>query len=170
MVRLTRLVLVATAVMIAVLCPLGLVAQRKSAPVNASQAPVPTLVLQAKTAFISFELGDTASFPGFYSGGPERAYDEFYQGMQQWGRYQLVSDPKDADIVFAIRYVDSGPYLRLQITDPHNGISLWGFEEQIKSTGFKKTRDAGFDTAVVQVVNDVRQLVEPNGPPVPAQH
>jgi hypothetical protein len=149
--------------------PLGLVAQRKSAPVNSSDAPVPAPVLQAKTAFISFELGDTASFPGVYSGGPERAYNEFYQGMQQWGRYQLVSDPKDADVVFAIRYVDSGPYLRLQITDPHTGISLWGFEEQIKSTGFKKTRDAGFDTAVAQVISDVKQLVAPNGPPTPAQ-
>ena len=151
------------------LVPLGLAAQRKSAPVNSSQAPVPTPILQAKTAFISFELGSTASFPGVYSGGPERAYDEFYQGMQQWGRYQLVSDPKQADLVFAIRYVDTGPYLRLQISDPQNGVSLWGFEEQIKSTGFKKTRDTGFDTAVAQVISDVKQLVAPNGPPTPAQ-
>jgi len=151
------------------LVPLALRAQRKSAPVNSSQAPVPTPILQAKTAFISFELGSTASFPGVYSGGPERAYDEFYQGMQQWGRYQLVSDPKQADLVFAIRYVDTGPYLRLQISDPQNGVSLWGFEEQIKSTGFKKTRDTGFDTAVAQVISDVKQLVAPNGPPTPAQ-
>jgi len=167
--RRTRLALMMVAAIIVMGGPLGLVAQRKSAPVNSSDAPVPAPVLQAKTAFISFELGDTASFPGVYSGGPERAYNEFYQGMQQWGRYQLVSDPKDADVVFAIRYVDSGPYLRLQITDPHTGISLWGFEEQIKSTGFKKTRDAGFDTAVAQVISDVKQLVAPNGPPTPAQ-
>jgi len=167
--RRTRLALMMVAAIIVMGGPLGLVAQRKSAPVNSSDAPVPAPVLQAKTAFISFELGDTASFPGVYSGGPERAYNEFYQGMQQWGRYQLVSDPKDADVVFAIRYVDSGPYLRLQITDPHTGISLWGFEEQINSTGFKKTRDAGFDTAVAQVISDVKQLVAPNGPPTPAQ-
>jgi hypothetical protein len=151
------------------LVPVALTAQRKSAPVNSSQAPVPTPILQAKTAFISFELGSTASFPGVYSGGPERAYDEFYQGMQQWGRYQLVSDPKQADLVFAIRYVDTGPYLRLQISDPQNGVSLWGFEEQIKSTGFKKTRDTGFDTAVAQIISDVKQLVAPNGPATPAQ-
>ncbi len=167
--RRIRMALMMILAMTVISAPLGLVAQRKSAPVNASDAPVPAPVLQAKTAFISFELGDTASFPGVYSGGPERAYNEFYQGMQQWGRYQLVSDPKNADVVFAIRYVDSGPYLRLQITDPHTGISLWGFEEQIKSTGFKKTRDAGFDTAVAQVINDVKQLVAPNGPPTPAQ-
>ena len=164
--RLTRTALIAAAAM---LLPLAIAAQRKSAPVNLSQSPVPTPVLQAKTEFISFELGSTASFPGFYSGGPERAYNEFYQGMQQWGRYQLVSDPKQADVIFAIRYVDSGPYLRLQITDPHTGVSLWGFEEQIKASGFKKTRDVGFDTAVAQVVSDVKQLVAPNGPPVPAQ-
>lgn len=147
----------------------ALQAQRKSAPVNASSAPVPAPILQAKKAFISFELGDVSSFPGVYSGGPERAYKEFYQGMQQWGRYQLVDDPKDADLIFAIRYVDSGPYLRLQIESPQSAISLWGFAEQIKSTGFKKTRDAGFDKAVAQVITDVQTLVATGTSPAPAQ-
>jgi len=151
-------------VLLFALCAVPVVAQRKAAPVNSSSAPVPAAILQGKKAFISFELGDVSSFPGIYSGGPERAYSEFYTGMQQWGRYQLVDDPKDADLIFAIRYVDSGPYLRLQIESPQSAISLWGFAEQIKSTGFKKTRDAGFDTAVAQIISDVQKLVVPNGP------
>src|SRR6202021_1317037 len=89
----------------------SLLAQRQAAPVNSSAAPVPMPIRQGTKAFISFELGDVSSFPGIYSGGPERAYNEFFQGMLSWGHYKLVYDPKDADVVFAIRYVDGGPYL-----------------------------------------------------------
>jgi hypothetical protein len=165
MLGISRRVLIAGALVLTWAISLPALAQRKSSPVNSSSAPVPAPILQGKKAFISFEIGDTTSFPEIYSGGPERAYSEFCQGMQQWGRYQLVDDPKDADLIFAIRYVGMGPYLRLQITSPQSGISLWGFAEQIKDSGFKKTRDAGFDTAVTQIVNDVKQLVSQTIPP-----
>ena len=128
-------------------------AQRKDAPVNSSAAPVPAPILQGKRAFVSFELGDVSAFPSLYSGGPERAYSEFYAGMQQWGRYQLVSDPKDADIILAIRFVEipgvTSPQIRLGINDAHGRISLWGFSEEINGVFLKKNRDSGFSDAVI---------------------
>jgi hypothetical protein len=166
--RVTRFLLLAGVLLGTVFCSPMLSAQLKAAPVNSSSAPIPAPILQGKKAFISFELGDVSSFPSTYSGGPERAYNEFYQDMQQWGRYQLVSDPKDADVIFAIRFVDSPglniPQIRLGITDPHSGISLWGFAEQIGGAIRKKNRDAAFSETVMQVVSDVEQLVSPNGP------
>ena len=143
-------------------------AQRQAAPVNSSAAPVPMPIRQGTKAFISFELGDVSSFPGVYSGGPERAYNEFFQGMLSWGHYKLVYDPKDADVVFAIRYVDGGPYLRMQIESPQ-GVSLWGFAEQINLGIRKKTRDAAFSDAVAQIVDDVKKLVEQGAAPAPTQ-
>jgi hypothetical protein len=147
----------------------SLPAQVKGAPVNSSFAPVPAPILQGKKAFISFELGDVSSFPSTYSGGPERAYNEFYQGMQQWGRYQLVADPKDADVIFAIRFVDSPglahPQIRLGITDPHGDIALWGFAEEINAALRKKNRDASFSATITQVVSDVQQLLATGGGP-----
>jgi hypothetical protein len=151
----------------------SLPAQVKGAPVNSSFAPVPAPIQQGKKAFISFELGDVSSFPSTYSGGPERAYNEFYQGMQQWGRYQLVADPKDADVIFAIRFVDSPglshPQIRLGIMDPHGDIALWGFAEEINSALRKKNRDAAFSATITQVVSDVQQLLATGGGPSPAQ-
>ncbi|MGA7159102.1 MAG: hypothetical protein WBY53_19810 [Acidobacteriaceae bacterium] len=148
-------------------------AQRKDAPVNASSAPVPAPILIGKRAFISFELGDVSSFPSTYSGGPERAYNEFYQGMAQWGRYQLVADPQDADVIFAIRFVDSpglnSPQIRLGIDDPHTGVSLWGFAEEINGAFRKKNRDAAFSQTITQVISDVKQLVAPGAPVASAQ-
>jgi hypothetical protein len=142
--------------------PTQLCAQLKAAPVNASAAPVPAPILNGKRAFISFELGDVSSFPSVYSGGPERAYKEFYTAMQQWGRYQLVADPRDADVIFAIRFVDSPglsfPQFRLGINAPQSNVALWGFSEEINGAFRKKSRDAAFSDAITQLVRDVQQL------------
>ena len=82
MLRLAKYVVLAGVVLGAAALSPSLTAQRKAAPVNSSAAPVPAPILQGKKAFISFELGDVSSFPSTYSGGPERAYNEFFQGMK----------------------------------------------------------------------------------------
>jgi hypothetical protein len=149
-----------------ILC-IPLAAQRQAAPVNSSAAPVPAPILEGKKAFISFELGDVSAFPSVYSGGPERAYNEFYQGMQQWGRYQLVSDPKDADVIFSIRFVESPgmayPQIRLGISSSGGRVSLWGFTEEINGAIRKKNRDAAFTETIAQIIDDVKLLIGLNG-------
>ena len=164
--RVAKCILFAGAVLgLATFSP-SLTAQRKAAPVNASSAPVPAPILQGKKAFISFELGDVSSFPSTYSGGPERAYNEFFQGMQAWGRYELVADPKEADVIFAIRFVDppglDDPQIRVGVTDANGRVSLWGFAEEINGAIRKKSRDAAFSAAINQVINDVKLLVQPS--------
>ena len=142
--------------------------------INNSQAPVPSPLLNAKRAFISYEIGDVTAFPSDYSGGPERAYGEFYAQMKAWGRYQLVSDPKDADIIFAVRFVDppniAHPQIRVGIMDSTARVSLWGFVEEVNFAFFKKHRDAAFTASVKQLIEDVKTLVVPGtAPPPPAQ-
>ena len=158
---------VAAICLLAVALPACIHAQRKNAPVNSSAAPVPAPILQGKRAFVSFELGDVSAFPSLYSGGPERAYAEFYGGMQQWGRYQLVADPKDADLILAIRFVEipgiSAPQIRLGINDARSRVSLWGFSEQIDGVFLKKNRDRGFSDAVARVIDDLKLLLASNG-------
>jgi hypothetical protein len=167
MLRASRLFVITGVLVCSCVIPLQTMAQRKAAPVNSSAAPVPLPILEGKKAFISFELGDVSSFPSVYSGGPERAYNEFYKGMQTWGRYQLVADPKDADVVFAIRFVDSpglaNPQIRLGISDSRGRVSLWGFAEEINAAFRKKNRDAAFSATIDQVIDDVKLLVSSNG-------
>ena len=93
----------ACALLVLLVSPLGGQEERSSAAkggTNTLAAPVPTPLLNGKKAFISYELGDVTDFPSGYSGGPERAYSEFFAEMKAWGRFQLVMDPKDADVVF----------------------------------------------------------------------
>ena len=152
-------------------CAIPACAQQRSSAakgINSLNAPVPTPLLNGKRAFISYELGDVTAFPNAYSGGPERAYNEFYAQMKAWGRYQLVMDPSDAGLVFAVRFVDSPglplPQIRVGISDAKSHVELWGFVEQIDPKFFKKHRDASFSDSVQTLVGDVTALVAPAAP------
>jgi hypothetical protein len=110
------------------------------------------------------------AFPSAYSGGPERAYSEFFAQMKTWGRFELVLDPSDADVVFAVRFVDSPglsvPQIRVGISDAKTHVALWGFVEQVDPAFFKKHRDASFSESVQLLVVDVQQLVTPAATPI----
>jgi hypothetical protein len=133
--------------------------------INTLAAPVPTPLLNGKRAFISYELGDVTAFPSAYSGGPERAYSEFFAQMKAWGRFELVMDPKDADVVFGIRFVDSPglplAQIRIGISDAKTHVALWGFVEQVDPAFFKKHRDASFSESVQLLVSDIQTLLTP---------
>jgi hypothetical protein len=133
--------------------------------INTMDAPVPAPLFEGKRVFLSYELGDVTAFPSAYSGGPERAYNEMYAAMKAWGRYELVLDPKDADLIFGIRFVYApglaGPQIRLGISDVKTRTSLWGFVEQVDPALLKKHRDADFSEAVDRVMGDVKTLVAP---------
>lgn len=147
------------------ICAVSLGAQDRSSStvgINNVNAPVPTPLLNGKRVFISYEIGDVTAFPNGYSGGPERAYAELYEQMKAWGRYELVLDPKDADLIFAVRFVDPPgieAQIRLGIQDAHTGVPLWGFVEEVDMAIFKKHRDASFSATVKQLVSDVQQLI-----------
>jgi hypothetical protein len=138
------------------------------AGVNSVRAPVPTPLLNGKKAFISYELGDVTAFPDAYSGGPERAYGEFYSAMKTWNRYQLVADPNDADVVFGVRFVappGTVPQIRIGVADAKTHISLWGFVEQVDFKFRKKNRDIAFTDSVKLLVSDIQTLLGQNDTP-----
>jgi hypothetical protein len=142
-------------------------AQKSSAAkgVNSVAAPVPAPLLNGKRVFISYELGDVTSFPSAYSGGPERAYSEFFNQMKAWGRFDLVMDPSDADLVFAVRFVDAPmPQIRVGISDGKTHVALWGFVEQVDPAVFKKHRDQSFTQSVQLLVKDIQTLLTPGAP------
>src|ERR1700722_5160658 len=62
-------------------------------------APVPPAVLSAKTVFISKASG--YSIVPMVKG--DQPYNDFYAAMKDWGLYQLVGSPSDADLIIEIR-------------------------------------------------------------------
>jgi hypothetical protein len=142
-------------------------------PEMAPSAPIPSQILTAKTVFISNGGGDLDS--NFWSGGPLRTYNEFYAAIKNWGRYTIVSTPREADLVLEISLADpitsvsgskeSGcdsfntPQFRLALLDPKTHILLWVIRsKQINMNGLQKTRDKKIEDALDKLVVDLKAL------------
>src|SRR5579859_7320611 len=65
-------------------------------------APLPEAIANARKVFLT------------NGGGSELAYDTFYAGMKDWGRYQIVGSPDDADLIVELSYHVE-----------HNGTDVW---------------------------------------------
>src|SRR5580658_9336112 len=137
----------------------------------APPAPVPVLIPTGKRVFIANagEENFTTAFGPVFSGGSDRAYNQFYAAMKQWGRYELVSDPGQADLVFEIGFTLGGVgppelgHLRVAIRAPRNNGLLWAFSEYVQSAVLKGNRDKEFDRSMGAIVADVEDLATPHG-------
>jgi len=111
-----------------------------------------------------------------FNGGPDRPYNQFYAAMKNWGRYELVSSPTDADLVFEISWVltDTGlrlpvlGQLRLVVIDPKTHVTLWNFTEYVRGAILLGNRDKNFDQAMTIIVNRMKLLATPLAVPAAA--
>jgi len=129
-------------------------------PPEVPVAPVPAQILEGKKAFIS--NGESTGHTGI----PDLTYNEFYAAMKEWGRYDLVPAPAEADLVLEIRFTAaSGPEthedIRLVILDPKTHVTLWSFFEAVRPAARAATERKNFDEAVRAVVADLKKLVVP---------
>ena len=177
----TKKLLIQTRVTCRMYCAIALLALPVFGTTNSTDsspaAPVPISIETAHKVFISNAPGD--SVPDSL-GGPAGPYNEFYEAIKSWGRYQLVSAPADADLVFEISFANpivgvnvmstsgggsrSDLLLKVVIVDPKTHVPLWWFTESFALKGGfshrKETLDSNFHRAIATLVDDVRKLVE----------
>jgi hypothetical protein len=140
------------------------------------QAPVPAQILSARKVFIAYSGAENLNLPlmTVFSGKSDRVYNEFYALMKEWGRYELVGAPADADLVFEIGQEFTGlrapevGRMRLDIRDPRSNVLLWSLHEYVRSALFQGHRDKNLDQAMAVIVDSVKDLVAPPaGGPTP---
>lgn len=129
-------------------------------------APVPSQITSGQKVFIANAGVNLYTLPAYitsHTGSPNGLYDEFYDAIKSWGRYELVSAPADADLVFEIslygRDISADPQLRLTILDPRTHVVLWTFVENVPAgSGREATRRKAWDGVLARLVNDLRLL------------
>jgi hypothetical protein len=145
-------------------------------PQPAPTAPVPLQISVAKKIFIGNAGGDERSYEeSRFSGGPDRAYNQFYAAMKSWAHYEIVTTPADADLLLEVRFtapeVDrSGgnglgehrydPQFRLEIRDPKTDALLWGFTEHAQWAVLQGNRDKNFDLALAKLASDLERVAQ----------
>jgi len=144
---------------------------------QAEPAPIPTQISTAKRVFIANAGGDD---PGvlepLFSGGPDRAYNQFYAAKKSAGRYELVGSPAEADLLFEVRFTvipDKRPtglwgtggtgdsndaVFRLEIRDPKMNALLWAYNEHMEWAILQGNRNKNFDQALARLVTDVASV------------
>ncbi len=137
-------------------------------------APVPPALGTAKTVFISNAGADSGLFPHPFSGSADRAYNQFYAMVKSWGRFELVSDPAQADLVLELQLhapngpqnadktkgaSDPLPMFRLTILDRKTHYILWALTESIEQANLQKTHDHNFDDALGLLGGDLKAVV-----------
>jgi hypothetical protein len=142
-------------------------------PPAASLAPVPPALLNAKTVFISNAGADSGLFPHPFSGDPDRPYNQFYAAIQSWGRYEIVGDPSQADIVIELQLIappgpssrnkvngasDPLPMFRLVIYDRKTHYVLWALTESITVAYFYRSPTIILDAALTALTLDLTSV------------
>ena len=135
----------------------------------AATAPMPTAIQMAKRVFLGNAGGDGMSISIFRrSGDVNQPYNWFYLAMKNWGRYELVGSPADADLVFEISFAAPlvgadklstfAPYLRLEILDAKTHFLLWTIVEPVQGAYRKTTWETNFNTGVTNLVSDLKNM------------
>lgn len=134
-----------------------LIAEEPPAP---PPAPVPSQILAAKKVFIS-NGGEDSWLDYDPKHDPSLTYNEFYADIKSWGKYELVSTPTDADVVFEIHLVfqERFPQLQLLILDPKSHITLWTLHQAAVAANRDATARKNFDKAMNSLVATIKGLV-----------
>jgi hypothetical protein len=151
----------------------GILVCAASAQAQSASAPVPAQLVTAGKIFISNAGGDidpNTRRLGEFTGLPIRPYNEFYAAMKSWGRYQLVSTPADADLIFELSFsvsLGSGAAdakFHLVILDPKTHVTLWAFNEYIENAILGSNREKHFEQGMESIVADAKSLASLSGP------
>jgi hypothetical protein len=131
-------------------------------------APVPSQIMAAKKVFISNAgINAPALFYFKQAGDPQQHYDLFYAAMKNWGQYELVSAPADADLVLEIRFTAEFSHcdesagcnlLTLDILDAKTHFTLWTLSELVASAVLKGNWNKNMNAGTASLVDDLKQL------------
>ena len=139
------------------------------------EGPVPAQLMTAKKVFISNLGAEGASETTFSSVQLAQPYSMFYAAMSGWGRFDLVSSPADADLVFEIRFVapmtDCGklpsyyPEFVVAVVDAKTNFVLWTLSSPVGAAYRKETIKKNIGLAMTKLVDDLKKIA---GPPATA--
>jgi len=142
--------------------------KKKDVPV----APLPAVIVNAKKIFLS------------NGGGSNFAYDAFYSKMKEWGKYEIVGSPEEADLIVELSYrvEDKGtrvwsstntynnttqvhsaqiidPQLILTIYDARTKNSLWSETDHRRLARREKNREKETVNSAQRLVDDLKTRV-----------
>ena len=147
-----------------------------AAPSQFPNGPLPSQIATAHKVFLT-NAGADQNFPV----DENTAYNDVLIALQNWGHYQFVSSPQDADLIFSLKdaapitgvggdadstYSISSPTFILSIVDARTNAPLWTVTSPVVSYGSGKKEARWFTHSVNNLVTRVKVVA---GQPVTAE-
>ncbi len=140
-------------------------ADAKKAP--AAYAPIPPQIATAKTVFLSNRCEEDYKTCS-------SVYNDFYTALSVPGKYQLVSSPSTADLIFEIHMVaktgDTNVFNGTGGTHAYSNLTLAILDNQTRIALWTITEPFSKDSAVKAILFDLQVLAQPNATAGPPQH
>jgi hypothetical protein len=153
-------------------CLTGTLAAQQPALSTVPAAPVPAQILAGKKVFVSNVPGALSFYPRNAEDDPNRPYNQFYAELKNWGYYELVPAPADADLILEIslsneRMMSSASqqvpvhqaHFDLTVRDPKTQVVLWWLAERLEGANRAATGEKNYHQAMTNLVNDLKKLV-----------
>jgi hypothetical protein len=171
----------------AVLFPLTACFISKPAPPPPPPPPaIAAQIANARTVFVS-NRGEDGVAAANLPGGADACYNTFYASLQQWGHYQLVNSPKDADLILEIsatkraeidkEILSPGPrsdtydvtrypaIITIAAKQTGTGSTFWTTQVEFLSTAnTQKTNLRQFNEAIETLTNRLKAMVAAPNP------
>jgi hypothetical protein len=138
-------------------------------PVLSNTAPLPPIppsIGLAQNVFIQ-NVSPNDAAADRYSGGKAEVSNALSSALLQWGRYKIVADNADADLVLQISFsVETSctgfedPQLTLRVLDSRTGILLWTFPEHVNTALLSKNAQKNFDSEIRNLVSQLRGVAD----------
>ena len=139
-----------------------------------ANSPVPALLAEARTAFLSNGGADAGLFPHPFTGTQDRAYAYFFGKLSAGRPLTLVPNPAAADVVLEIQLssplgplgndkqkgtADPLPTFKLIVYDRPTHYVLWTITQTVDPANLQKTHDKNFDLALDSLFDQMNQLL-----------
>ena len=136
-------------------------------PPQPTAVPLPAALTHATKLFLG-NAGDQENADCL------RAYNDFYQGLGGLGRFTLMDDPNQVDLVLELHYEialgqsigssqglsgNSIRQFRLVMIEPRSHAVLWSITERTNYAIRQKNRNSNLDETVTALLNDFNLLV-----------
>jgi hypothetical protein len=138
-------------------------------------APIPVAITSAHTIFVAQGGADGVAARAFEGAKQiNEPYNSAYLALKTWGRYELVSSPRDADLVLEVSFTAPisectkgtafEPQLSLKILDAHTHFLVWNIVQPVKPAFLKGTWEKNYASAIADMVSQMKALATQPAP------